>query len=109
MKRINILEKAIHCVTGQREQDYGSPEDNFERIANLWNGYFGDGIFTSKDVAMCMILFKVARAYGTNVTYDTLVDIAGYAACASECLIENPQPVVNNDPEAVPTYDRVRY
>lgn len=95
MKRNDILEKAMCCVTGQREQDYGSPENNFERIASLWNAYFGDGIFTSKDVAICMILLKVARAYGENVTYDTLVDIAGYAACASECLVENPQPVVN--------------
>jgi hypothetical protein len=32
---------------------------------------------------MLMVLFKVARAAtGINITKDTLVDIAGYAACA---------------------------
>ena len=29
-----ILAKARDCVCGQREQDYGSPEDNFRLIAD---------------------------------------------------------------------------
>lgn len=33
MTRESILNRAIECVCGKREQDYGSPEDNFNRIA----------------------------------------------------------------------------
>lgn len=84
MRRIDILNKASEIVTGQREQDYGSPEDNFGLIARLWNDYMGDILFSPKDVAMCMILLKVARGRGEKPTDDTFIDIAGYAACAGE-------------------------
>ena len=33
MTRESILNRAIECVCGEREQDYGSPEDNCGRIA----------------------------------------------------------------------------
>lgn len=89
--REEILKKAITCVCGHREQDYGSPENNFQIIANLWNAYINDdrtdGIkLTSKDVAMMMALLKVARARGDNPTEDTFVDLAGYAACGGELV-----------------------
>lgn len=35
MKRAEILEAARVCVCGEREQDYGSPEDSFGLIAQL--------------------------------------------------------------------------
>ena len=38
-KRAEILEAAKKCVCGDREQDYGSPENNFNTIASLWNTY----------------------------------------------------------------------
>ena len=41
--RSRILRKAEECVCGQREQDYGSPESNFQLIANLWNDYLYSG------------------------------------------------------------------
>lgn len=34
-----ILDKAKECVCGQREQDYGKPEDSFAMIAALWKPY----------------------------------------------------------------------
>ena len=36
MKRSEILEAARRCVCGEREQDYGTPENNFETIGLLW-------------------------------------------------------------------------
>ena len=36
MKREDILDMAKTCVCGDREQDYGSPENNFDTIAKLW-------------------------------------------------------------------------
>ena len=39
MNRPDILKAALRCVCGDREQDYGSPENNFQTIANLWIDY----------------------------------------------------------------------
>ena len=39
-------------------------------------------LIDSKDVAMMMILLKVARAAVPGIHLDNYVDIAGYAACA---------------------------
>ena len=83
MKRTEILEKAARCVNGQREQDYGTPEDNFSLIASLWSAYTGKAI-TAIDVAMMMSLLKIARIKTGNSNMDSYVDLAGYAACAGE-------------------------
>lgn len=39
MTRKEILEAAAACVCGDREEDYGTPEDNFRLIADLWSVY----------------------------------------------------------------------
>ena len=36
MNRLDTLKAAAECVCGSREEDYGSPEDNFAVIAALW-------------------------------------------------------------------------
>lgn len=82
MTRSEILKEAEKCVCGQRQEDYGSPEDNFSRIAKLWTAYM-DHEYTAKDVAMMMALLKVARIKaGTKA--DSYVDGCGYIACAGE-------------------------
>ena len=82
MTRKEILDRANACVNGHREQDYGSPENNFGLIAALWNAYTGSR-FTAVDVAMMMALLKIARARNGG-TEDCFVDLAGYAACGGE-------------------------
>ena len=84
MTRPEILDKAKECVCGQREQDYGIPESNFSRIAELWNAYFGDDLFSALDVSMMMALLKIARIRSNGGTDDSYVDLAGYAACGGE-------------------------
>jgi hypothetical protein len=82
MKREDILEQAKICVCGHRQSDYGTPEDNFNRIGKLWSAYM-DIEFTAKDVAIMMALLKVARIKAGN-SIDSAIDLAGYAACAGE-------------------------
>lgn len=95
LTRAAVLEKARACVCGEREQDYGSPEDSFGCIAELWEAYLHaacispDSVVrvTPTDVAMMMALLKIARV-GTSCvggTADSFVDLAGYAACGAEC------------------------
>ena len=90
--RASILEEAKRCVCGQREQDYGKAEDNFSLIASLWEPYIrtrcvSDGADVSimpEDVAMLMVLLKIARICSGTGTQDSFVDLAGYAACGGE-------------------------
>ena len=89
MKRAEILEAARVCVCGEREQDYGSPENNFEIIAGFWTAYKGVP-FTPNDVAMMMALLKIARIKSGGGTTDSFVDLAGYAACGGELVTEIP-------------------
>lgn len=91
-KRQFILSQAEHCVCGKREQDYGSPEDNFGRIAAMWEAYMrgncvsdgADICIAPKDVAAMMALLKIARIASGNAKTDNWVDLAGYAACGGE-------------------------
>ena len=83
MTRESILNRAIECVCGEREQDYGSPEDNFKRIATYWSTHLGMEI-TAEDVAVMMALLKIARIGTGTATDDSWVDLAGYAACGGE-------------------------
>ena len=110
--REGILEQAKKCVCGQREQDYGTPESNFQLIADLWNDYLGitsyvleleeylmdlkdKGVdieinvpehkaISPEDVAMMMALLKIARIRNGGGSGDSFVDLAGYAACGGE-------------------------
>lgn len=82
-KREEILNKAAAAISGERDEHYGSPEQNFGRIADYWSMYLEHTI-TQTDVAMMMILLKIARVVNDSSLEDNYVDIAGYAACAGE-------------------------
>ena len=89
MTRAEILQKAEAIVTGERQKNYGSPEYNFETIANFWNAYMGNDLFNAIDVAMMMALLKIARIKTGTATEDSFVDLAGYAACGGEIATNN--------------------
>ncbi|WP_315523979.1 DUF6378 domain-containing protein [Pseudoramibacter alactolyticus] len=82
-EREKLLDEAKRIVCGDRDRQYGKPEYDFEKIAKLWECYLIYPI-SKGDVAMMMILLKVARE-GEKHKHDNLVDIVGYAACAAEC------------------------
>jgi len=88
----SILEEAAEHVEGRRQQDYGSPSENFDRVAQLWTAYLAgrglidldrtDGIMPT-DYAWMQALVKIARLeHGYH--HDSVVDLAGYAACAAQ-------------------------
>lgn len=93
LTRADILHVAEKCVCGQRETDYGTPEDNFKAIAELWSVYldrisvgkYGNMIVDEKDVAVMMALLKIARIARGGGKADSWIDLAGYAACGAEC------------------------
>ena len=83
-KTREILEQTIRIVTGQRQQDYGDKVVNHKNIADLWSSYLNKKI-SPHDVAICMLLVKVARLKNRK-TKDCYVDMAGYAAIAGEII-----------------------
>lgn len=93
LTRVEVLHRAEQCVCGEREQGYGTPEDNFDTIAEFWITYLNracvdeDGCvyIDATDVAMMMALLKIARIAGGAGTRDSFIDLAGYAACGGEC------------------------
>lgn len=91
--RISVLETAAKCVCGNREQDYGSPENNFQTIANLWIDYLSakeDVLdIQPRDVAAMLALLKIARIASGHAKADSWVDLAGYAACGGELEANN--------------------
>lgn len=90
--RREILQAAERCVCGDRDQDYGAPEDSFALIAELWEPIIkarcvGPGVDVDLDavtVALCMAELKIARAATNETHMDSWVDLAGYAACGGE-------------------------
>lgn len=85
MTRKECLDAAAGCVLKDRQNQYGGPENNFERIAQMWNGYLGTNSIKPWDVAAMMILLKMARARFNPKYGDNWTDAAGYAACGIEC------------------------
>ena len=71
-----ILEEAQRLITGDRNQTYDHPIENFNRIARIWSVIFGIEV-TEEQVGLAMVGVKIAReAYMPK--RDNLVDGAGY-------------------------------
>lgn len=86
--RKRVLSEAEKCVCGHREQDYGTPEDNFDRIAKMWSAYMGVE-FNPVDVSMFMVMLKAARIKSGGGTMDSFVDGCGYFSCGGEIFARN--------------------
>ena len=82
MKSRDLLKETIKVITGPRAKDYGDKYINHVNISELWSSYLGYKI-SPHDVAICMALVKIARLKHRR-TKDCYIDIAGYAAIASE-------------------------
>lgn len=82
-----FLDEAKTIVCNDREDQYGSPEDSFKLIAELWSAYlFNDnvGSLSEKDVAIMMTLLKIARIASSRFKEDSWIDAIGYLACGAE-------------------------
>lgn len=103
-----ILEEVEKILGGDRRESYGEANTSFKRIADYWNAYlchkrdlvdqsaheedlpyeFLRGAYlTNRDVAILMILFKIAREENKHKR-DNAVDIIGYTVLMDQ-LSEN--------------------
>lgn len=74
---------AAHAAVTHGRAGYGTPADNFARVAAYWGQHLGV-VVTASDVAVMMVLLKAARLRNDPGHEDSWVDIAGYAACGAE-------------------------
>lgn len=84
----SFFEKAEHIVNGPRQDEYGYKLTNFSQISMIWQGMLAhklqpDAAITPEDVALLMIGVKAARLAKSPDHFDSWIDIAGYAGCAS--------------------------
>lgn len=81
-KRHDILTEADSLIHGDRQSHYGTPQENFARIASIWSVILGHMVRPDQ-VALCMAGLKLARlANGPHL--DSYIDVAGYIAIAGE-------------------------
>ncbi len=83
----SILLEAERLTSGDRQDDYGHPRDDFEKAAHMWtailtNKLRPDEKIDAREVPLCMIAVKLARQSHRHKR-DNLVDIAGYAQTAA--------------------------
>ena len=77
-----LLEHAAGVIE-QRESIYGPPEEMFARIAARWSLVLRITVSPAQ-VALCLLDLKLARLTRDPSHLDTIVDVAGYAACLRE-------------------------
>ncbi len=81
---------------------HGNVRENHDLVARYWNvylqsrGIMGKRRVEAVDVAMMMVLLKVARSVLGHVNPDDYVDVAGYGSIAG--FLAAPEPFAS-DPE----------
>jgi hypothetical protein len=79
-----VLEEAQRLIHGDRQQDYGHPSIDFQRIAGMWRSLFGWEC-KPHHVGMAMAAVKLSRMVESPGKRDHYADLAGYAGCAWMC------------------------
>jgi hypothetical protein len=88
------LADADNIVNGQRQDQYGKPEDSFSKIASYWQIYLmnkmgdsGEIYLEELDVVHMMTLLKIARMQGQGECRDNYIDAIGYLAIGADRLL----------------------
>lgn len=88
--RGDVLDEAKTLITGDRNNQYGPPTQDFDRTAAMASafGFQVDGKpLQGHHVAIFMMLLKTSRLAWTPDKRDSWVDAAGYAGCGAECAV----------------------
>jgi hypothetical protein len=81
--RSAVLRTAEKYVTTDRAAEHGDIEDNFQCIADYWSTHLSYDV-TGSDVAVMMVLLKLARIKHNAANLDNWIDGCGYLACGAE-------------------------
>ena len=70
-------------VVNRRRREYGEPAELFADVAMRWSLTLSTEVSPAQ-VALCLIDLKLARLAHDPKHLDSIVDVAGYAACLHE-------------------------
>ncbi len=100
MNKQESLESALEITTKDRQNDYGTAENNFQTIAEFWSTYmrarFPEANAAQRielepyDIAAMMVQMKTSRIVSSPRKEDNWVDIIGYGACGAEVTDDGP-------------------
>lgn len=73
---------------GLRQQNYGHPNQDFQRTAGMWTAFLSHKlkpgeVITMEEMALMMGQLKMSRLASTPGHRDSIVDLIGYAICYS--------------------------
>lgn len=89
-----IADYAVSLVSGDRQNDYGHPLDDFTRAAKIWEAILGVPV-TAEHVALCMVGVKIAREVNRQ-KLDNAVDGIGYFLTLTMVQQERAEREANN-------------
>jgi len=85
--RVQALDQASALIAGDRDKEYGSPKENFDRFRTMVNAYLGkriEGGLTTTDVSAVLSLLKLSRLAHDPNKLDSWRDLVGYGALGFE-------------------------
>ena len=90
----DMLAAAAGLIGGKRAFDYGPADENYGRVAALWNGWLAArrepaAPLNAHDALVMMALMKLARTQGGAGSRDNYIDAVGYAALAGEIAYDD--------------------
>jgi hypothetical protein len=71
------------AIVARRRREYGEPVDLLGHVAKRWSLTLGRKVSPGQ-VALCLIDLKLARLARDPSHLDSMLDVAGYAACLRE-------------------------
>lgn len=77
-----MLQKAA-TIVAERRRSYGEPAASMETVAKRWSMTLGHNV-TPAQVVLCLIDLKLVRLAHDPSHFDSIVDVAGYAAVLRE-------------------------
>ena len=96
--RGELLDGAKGLIEGDRNNQYGPPTQDFQRSADALNalGYRrpGGDPLRSFDIAILVSMIKFSRLMWSPEKRDHWEDIAGYAGCGWECVVDDGEKPV---------------
>jgi len=94
---MNHAEEAIRLITGDRNDSYGTPDQDFSGIAAMWTGLLNTRLtspITAEDVPLMMCALKLRRQ-AHKAKADNLIDAHGYLLCL-QWMQTGKRPVAGN-------------
>ena len=91
----SILNIVRGILNGARLDAYGNPLESFTRVSDYWNNYLSHNdidieYLKPSDVAMLMVLFKIAREENKHKE-DNIIDAIAYLVLYNNLIKEEPE------------------